>query len=264
MVLGVFHEKNPDLSEQEYRHGLTVKALDDPERLLFVDWQGIQHIPAFTLPEAVALSLNINPEYADLTWIKKFCDFIAERLDPNSELWHKRVSALEERAEWDDFNWEHVAQAKIQQKAPQLKATVDVLHQFETRLNIARRNLAPLGDIEAIAGPDNAPAMVKLTEFGRFAESAGWKLSKDSLQTIPSTKDGMTSDLDKPMGNRERRTLLVIIAALAKDLGIDIAHPSAAAASIEASTIKTGGRIAARTIEEKLKLIPDALKTFEE
>jgi hypothetical protein len=264
MMLGVFHEKNPDLSEEKYSHTLTIKALDDPERLLFVDWQGIQHIPAFTLPEAVALSLNINPEYADLTWIKKFCDFIVERLDPNSELWHKRVSALEERAEWDDFNWEHVAQAKIQQKVPQFQAAIEVLSEFETRLNIARRNLAPHGDIQAIASPDNAPPMVKLTEFGRFAESAGWNLPKDFLQVMPSTKDNPISDLDKPMGNRERRTLLVIIAALAKDLGIDIAHPSAAATSIEPRTTKIGSRIAARTIEEKLKLIPDALKTFEE
>jgi hypothetical protein len=51
----------------------------------------------------------------------------------------------------------------------------------------------------------------------------------------------------------------LIIAALAELNGIDVKKPSKAAMEIESATIRMGARVAARTIEEKLKLIPDVL-----
>jgi hypothetical protein len=66
-------------------------------------------------------------------------------------------------------------------------------------------------------------------------------------------------DLERPVGPRERTTLLLIIAALAELNGIDVKKPSKAAMEIESATIRMGARVAARTIEEKLKLIPDVL-----
>ena len=67
--------------------------------------------------------------------------------------------------------------------------------------------------------------------------------------------------MERPVGRRERSTLLVIIAALAKLAKIDVAKPSSAAAKIESETALMGARVAARTIENHLKLIPEALRS---
>jgi hypothetical protein len=65
---------------------------------------------------------------------------------------------------------------------------------------------------------------------------------------------------DRPVGRRERSTLLVIIAALAKLARIDVAKPSSAAVAIESETVLMGTRVAARTIEEHLRRVPEALE----
>ncbi|HZZ21168.1 MAG TPA: hypothetical protein VFE60_00620 [Roseiarcus sp.] len=66
-------------------------------------------------------------------------------------------------------------------------------------------------------------------------------------------------DLERPIDRRERVSLLVIIAALAKLAKVNVAKPSAAAAAIEGEAARMGIRVGVRTIEEKLKLIPDVL-----
>lgn len=66
--------------------------------------------------------------------------------------------------------------------------------------------------------------------------------------------------IDRSLGRRERATLLTIIAALAKAAKIDIEKPSKAASTIENLTTEMGARVAARTVEEHLKNIPDALE----
>jgi hypothetical protein len=65
---------------------------------------------------------------------------------------------------------------------------------------------------------------------------------------------------EKPLERRERTTLLVMIAALAELAKIDVAKPSGAAVAIESQTVRMGARVAARTIENHLKFIPDALE----
>jgi hypothetical protein len=65
---------------------------------------------------------------------------------------------------------------------------------------------------------------------------------------------------EKPLGRRERNTLLVIIGALAELPKIDVKKPSGAAVAIEAQTALMGARVAARTIEDHLKRIPDAIE----
>jgi Protein of unknown function (DUF3141) len=64
---------------------------------------------------------------------------------------------------------------------------------------------------------------------------------------------------EKPIERRERATLLVMIAALAQLAKIDVSKPSAAAAAIESQSALMGARVAARTIENHLKHIPEAL-----
>ena len=66
--------------------------------------------------------------------------------------------------------------------------------------------------------------------------------------------------VEKPIERRERSTLLVIIAALSKLAKIDVTKHSGAAVAIESETVRMGARVAARTIEDHLKRIPDALE----
>jgi hypothetical protein len=65
---------------------------------------------------------------------------------------------------------------------------------------------------------------------------------------------------EKPLKQRERNTLLVIIAALAKMAKTDLAKPSSAAAAIASQTDLMGAPVAARTIENHLNRISDALE----
>lgn len=64
----------------------------------------------------------------------------------------------------------------------------------------------------------------------------------------------------KPLGERERTTLLVLIAALCNELRLDISIPSKAAGFIEGVTMLKGAHIAAITIEDHLSQIPKALE----
>ena len=67
---------------------------------------------------------------------------------------------------------------------------------------------------------------------------------------------------ENPLGERERRTLLVMIAALAKMADIDVTKPSKAAVAIESQTIDLGARISTRALEDHLKRIPSALEAL--
>lgn len=63
-----------------------------------------------------------------------------------------------------------------------------------------------------------------------------------------------------PIGNKERDTLLIIIAALAKEAGYDVARTSKTADSIASLTQEMGAPVSSSAIEGKLKLIPQALE----
>lgn len=81
-----------------------------------------------------------------------------------------------------------------------------------------------------------------------------------ALQDLVAFMSEPEPAMERPIGQRERDNLLVIIAALAKLAKMNVAKPSAAAAAIEGEAARTGIRVGLRTIEEKLKLIPDALE----
>lgn len=70
--------------------------------------------------------------------------------------------------------------------------------------------------------------------------------------------------IEKPFGNRERDTLLTIIAVLAKAAKVpldDYGKPGKAAGYIEGLTDEFGAHVSKRAIEDHLKKIPDALGT---
>jgi hypothetical protein len=77
---------------------------------------------------------------------------------------------------------------------------------------------------------------------------------KNEAEPVAASKE------DKPLSTKERTTLLTIIAALAKEAKIDISKPSKAADLIADMTQRLGSPVGKRTIEEKLKLIDDAVE----
>ena len=79
------------------------------------------------------------------------------------------------------------------------------------------------------------------------------KESKYLLSLLP--------DDSRPLDDRERTTLLVIIAALAKEARVPISQPSKAADLIAKITQEMGASVSKRAIEEKLKLIDGALQS---
>lgn len=109
------------------------------------------------------------------------------------------------------------------------------------------------------AMPSSAPAPV-LPSGSRFVvrtTAIAAFVSAVSKLVVPSPTDS----LDKPLGTRERTSLLIVIAALANhDKKIPLTSPSKAAEAIEALTEAMGARISARRIEDYLNLIPDALE----
>ncbi len=65
---------------------------------------------------------------------------------------------------------------------------------------------------------------------------------------------------EKPLSTKERNTLLTIIAALAKHAKIDVKEAGKSAQYISGLTEEMGAIVSKRTIEDKLKQIPDALE----
>jgi hypothetical protein len=84
--------------------------------------------------------------------------------------------------------------------------------------------------------------------------------SEASGHPVSPPSPDQSGETRKPLGARERSTLLTIVAALAKAAGIDVSKPSKAGVAIEAMTTDLGARVSARAIEDHLKDIPDALE----
>jgi hypothetical protein len=70
----------------------------------------------------------------------------------------------------------------------------------------------------------------------------------------------VADELAKSVGRRERTSLLAIIAALADAAEVDVSKVSKAGKTIEAMTVRKGAKVAARTVEDFLRLIPDAVE----
>lgn len=98
----------------------------------------------------------------------------------------------------------------------------------------------------------------------RIAKAEEWAKAmiaeKNDLQDQNTSLAAQVKDID-PLDPRERNTLLIIIAALAREAKINIDLPGKAAIFIEGLTDSMGTHASKRAIEEHLKTIPDALET---
>ncbi len=129
-----------------------------------------------------------------------------------------------------------------------------------------------LPTIELLWPATGAERLYDSVPMFRPHEVASWAAKRYPLPAFPYLPDAWefearvlgksaeANSIEKPLGSRERATLLTIIAALAKGAGIDVSMASKAGEVIEALTTKIDARIAARTVEDHLKRIPDALE----
>ena len=112
------------------------------------------------------------------------------------------------------------------------------------------RQLRPRAGLEGFhsAFPEGCALGVRTKALNDFAKKQG--------HTPPKSADA----LDKPLGEKERTTLLVIIAALANKARIDVLHPTTAAKNIMPFVELLGTKLSRQAIERKLKLVPDAVE----
>lgn len=96
---------------------------------------------------------------------------------------------------------------------------------------------------------------------GGLPDDAVFVVRSDALRDLENAVNGEPEKKEKQIENKERRTLLTIIAALAKKANINIDSPGKAAAYIQGLTDDLGAHVSKRAIEEHLKKIPDALET---
>ena len=111
------------------------------------------------------------------------------------------------------------------------------------KLSAYRLNLANYTHAESL--PHDAVLVVRTSALAKFESSIS---NPDYLQ-------------DKPLGTTERTTLLTIIAALAKEAKVPISQPSKATDLIAKITQEMRAPVSKRAIEEKLKLIDEALQS---
>lgn len=150
---------------------------------------------------------------------------------------------------------------------------------FNERHEIAIANQYRGLDVEANDSPKgNGFSKVSLSKFATWAlhkelkipsemaEMAGAENMTQINSSTNSKQQAQTGEIaqlkiDKPLATKERNTLLVIIAALAKEAKIDLAKPSKAGLAIAHLTEKIGAPVDHATIEEKIKLIKNALES---
>lgn len=129
------------------------------------------------------------------------------------------------------------------------------------RLDVARSRIGVDLPVLAVDPAKPARSPIELVKFVIWATALGWNIPTELGEIAASS--GQANALEnqsKPMTNRERATLLIIIAAMAKEQGIDISKSSKAAGMIEDMTERLGVKLSLRAIEEHLKRIPETLE----
>jgi hypothetical protein len=188
-----------------------------------VDWTVWRHRPHAELWEVVAISLGMSPSSVT---------FLGQDFDPRSPIGSIPTEFLDRLA---------IAEAHVGEDLKAIKLVEKNRRKYFSTVRLADF----VGWFEAIR-PALQPPLPD--EFPRP------KVVEERQH------ESVTPPVGKPMTVRERSSLLSIIAALAKDAKLDLSEPWKAAQSIEAMTVRLGARVAARTILNHLKAIPDALE----
>lgn len=207
-------DKGPDSPETQSPE--TKTAGPDPWALIKPDWDKWKSVKRMKLWEAIALALDVDPS--------NFYFFGERKLDTV-------------------FN---------NRQPPR----------FAKLLEIALGNISAGGVLKPDSIDLDAPheSEIKVSNFVK------WAKSKPINAALPSNFPGVSISspapkVTKPSGENERSTLLRLIAALAEEAKLDMAHPSKTAYAIEDCTVRLGARVSARTIENHLKRIGTVVAT---
>lgn len=131
--------------------------------------------------------------------------------------------------------------------AMEKKASLDRHYQLSGYVNRLREFVAQLADYTE----GNVDSIRKTVES--LSQVDAPKPSNDLLKDFPED--------DRPIGTKERNTLLTIIAVLCNDAKLDYRRPAKTAGLIQGMAASMGVSIGETTIENHLKKIPSALET---
>ncbi len=118
-------------------------------------------------------------------------------------------------------------------------------------------------------GPETSTARPVKKALSHAAPDSYYPAARLPTDSVIVVRTGALADLenrvaenamDRPVAERERATLLTIIAALAKFAKVDWTKTSKAGDVIEELSLDINARVPSRTIQEHLKRIPDALE----
>lgn len=129
---------------------------------------------------------------------------------------------------------------------------------FSELLKMAKSNLGGKLKVLTINKTALEESEVSFPAFFSWLKATGYELPTELLGSVNNKAIPLIEET--PLKERERTTLLTLIAALAKEAGIDITKPSKAAGLIEDLTLQIDRRVSARAIENHLKKIPAALE----
>jgi hypothetical protein len=98
--------------------------------------------------------------------------------------------------------------------------------------------------------------------FDEIPSDCVWVIRTSALQEFEArlARKETPPKSENSLGSRERTTLLLIIAALARLSKLNLSKPSATATAIESETERMGAPVSARAIENHLKRIPAAME----
>lgn len=128
---------------------------------------------------------------------------------------------------------------------------------FAELLTLAKSNLGNKLKAIEINKDAHEESKVSFPAFFSWLKATGYELPPELLGPVNNKAAPLTEEA--PLTERERTTLLKLIAALAHEAGIDISKPSKAAGLIEGLTIRINNRVSPRAIENHLKKIPATL-----
>ena len=215
-------------------------------KLFEIDWAHFRNLAVLGLVDLCALSVGVDPEYARL--VRGMTT-----IDPDN------IPKPEEIAELADYRNEAIEKWE--------RRVGEALNHVAAGTLPIVRNAAPLGGhdpYEAI--PDDAEKIVvKVADFVAWATAlpAPWDLPEEMkrMGPYPEAEEGLQDGGgNKPLGKRERDTLLTIIAAFCKYESLD-PKERGLAAKIAQMTQDLGAPVTDDTIRAVLAQIPDAVES---
>lgn len=221
---------------------LTVAARVKGWDIFTPDWAYLAQYPALELGTLCALSVGLHPAFASPAWVL-----------------HVAIP---------HFNGADSDELYPLEDAAEGAKRAALLHDFLQRVGIAAGNLAPRGELPIADGTANAErTVVKVADFVTWARGLGWALHDEFPQPnaagdYPVAPEGLRNgdSEDKPLGKRERDTLLTIIAAFCKYESLD-PKERGLAAKIAQMTQDLGAPVTDDTIRAVLAQIPDAVES---